>query len=241
MNHNHRLFGFRWHPSILLAALVFNSCGLCTLVAAEVKLSASAIVKETQISKNETNQLTLVWWLPEEYWKASFASSSSITESQQEKFFQLMRPYVLVAVVHGEIGLFGTVAYQDEKTIRESLALVDGDGLSHKPVPAQNYNAELESFLTMMKPVMAKMLGPFGENLNFYVFDAKSGKGVAIANPTKEGKFSILLGEDKFTWRLPLSSLLPPKVCPKCHESLSGAFNFCPYDGTPLPKSGLSE
>jgi len=88
----------------------------------------------------------------------------------------------------------------------------------------------------MIKPVIANTLGPLGQNMHFLLFPAKDKNGQNIAEAKKEGAFSVKLGEREFKWRLPLGSLLPPKICPKCGEKLSGAYNYCPYDGTPLKK-----
>jgi hypothetical protein len=44
----------------------------------------------------------------------------------------------------------------------------------------------------------------------------------------------VKMGEKEFHWRLPLGSLLPPKICPKCGETFSGAYKFCPWDGSTL-------
>ena len=53
----------------------------------------------------------------------------------------------------------------------------------------------------------------------------------------KEGFFLVELGENEFRWRLPLSSLLPLTICPTCGEELSGAYKFCPWDGTKLSET----
>jgi len=59
--------------------------------------------------------------------------------------------------------------------------------------------------------------------------------GRRIADAKEEGSFAVLIGEKKYRWKLPLGSLLPPKTCAECGEELSGAFKFCPYEGTKLP------
>jgi len=87
-----------------------------------------------------------------------------------------------------------------------------------------------------MKPIFVNMLGPMGQNMCFFLFPAESADGRRIAEAKKEGAFSVKLGEREFRWRLPLGSLLAPKMCPKCKEKCSGAWNFCPWCGTRLLK-----
>lgn len=89
----------------------------------------------------------------------------------------------------------------------------------------------------MMKPLFANMLGPMGQNMVFFLFPSNNKEGQKIADSKKEGSFSVEMGEREFRWRLPLGSLLPPKICPTCGEKLSGAYKFCPWDGTKLPEA----
>ncbi len=86
----------------------------------------------------------------------------------------------------------------------------------------------------MMSIPLTTILGPLGQNMHFIVFPSKNIKGQYIADVTKEGTFVVQLGETEFTWRLPLSSLVPPKICPVDGEKMSGAWKFCPWHGTKL-------
>ena len=76
-----------------------------------------------------------------------------------------------------------------------------------------------------------------GENIHFYVFPGGNKDGTRIGDPTKEGACEMSVGERTFKWKLPLGSLLPQQKCPTCGETLSGAYKFCPYDGTKLAGS----
>jgi hypothetical protein len=60
--------------------------------------------------------------------------------------------------------------------------------------------------------------------------------GRRIADAKKEGSFSVLIGEKKYRWKLPLRPRRQGRACIECGEELSGAFKFCPYDGTKLPQ-----
>ncbi len=185
---------------------------------------------------HQENKLTLVWWVPEQFWRISFAANHKLTEEQINGFIKTVKPYTLVAVVKGEIGSFGGVTYESETAIRSKLVLIDSEGNQYSALDSEEISADMQNFLGMMKPVFANMLGAMGKNFGFYIFPAKGKNGKSIADPEKEGHFSIQLGEEKFKWRLPLGSLLPPKTCPKCGEKLSGSYKYCPFDGTSLEK-----
>src|SRR5580692_3559419 len=100
----------------------------------------------------ENHELTLVWWIPEQFWKANFASSQTLTETQQERFLRVLRPYTLVVVIHGDVGGLGAITYHDEKSIRKELKLVDQAGKAYTPLAPEDYSPDLDNFVTMMRP-----------------------------------------------------------------------------------------
>ena len=202
----------------------------------ESKQDINAVIKETQRIYQKADELTLVWWIPEEYWQVSFESNPKITKSQTEEFLKVLRPYIMVVVVDWKIGPFGGVTYKSEAEIRANIQVVDNKGIEYLPLSEDKIDADAKNFLSMMKPTLANMLGPMGKNMHFFVFAARNKKGQRIADAKKEGAFSIKVGEKKFRWRLPLGSVLPSKICTKCNEQCSGAWNYCPWCGTELPK-----
>lgn len=90
---------------------------------------------------------------------------------------------------------------------------------------------------SLVKPLLVGAVGPLGENINFFVFSGSKKDGERICDPLKEGACEVDVGERVFKWRLPLGSLLAKQRCPVCGETLSGAYKFCPYDGTKLAGS----
>src|SRR5262249_557938 len=94
--------------------------------------------------------------------------------------------------------------------------------------------------VSLLGPVLTNMLGDVGSHMSFFIFadKTKDPKGQTRGiDPTKPGVLTARLGGEEFRWRLPLGSLRPPKVCPKCHESFPGNYSFCPFDATPLPET----
>ena len=157
--------------------------------------------------------------------------------AQAEEFIKILRPYTVIVVVDGKIGAFGGVTYTPEAAIRDSIQIKDSKGDRYRPFSEGAFDADAKSLLSMMKPLFANMLGPMGQNMVFFLFPSNNKEGQKIADAKKEGSFSVEMGEREFRWRLPLGSLLPPKICPTCGEKLSGAYKFCPWDGTKLPEA----
>lgn len=219
----------RW--ALLLSCLVLLARGAD---AQPSQPNLEELVEETQKTEPGSDLMTLVWWMPEQFWQAAFSAGDGLTEEGRESMLKALRPYTLIAVFDGKIGPMGGVTYRPESEIRKSLALVDQEGNTYRPLPDDEIGADVRNFIAAFKPMAASMLGPMGENLHIYAFPAKSASGRAIADPTSEGKLVAKLAERSYTWRLPLGSLMPPKMCPQDRETMSGAWTYCPWHGTKL-------
>ncbi len=212
-------------------ALCFS---LLTGAAEDTAVDLSALTRETQQTSHKEHNLTIIWWIPEDFWRVAMSSNGDVTPNQITRVIKVVHPYTLVAVVDGEFGPFGGTTYKSEKAIRDQLAIQDANGNSYKPMDLADVSPDLQNLLASMKPMLSNMLGPMGKNFNFYVFPGTTKDKKLIASPKEESTFSVQEGDETFKWRLPLGSLLPPKTCAKCGEKLSGSFKFCPYDGTAL-------
>lgn len=231
---NHKFVLSRFFVRVQSALLAIFFCFVFSSAGQENKLDLQALVRDTQKMVHEEHQLTLVWWIPDEFWRATLSANPDMSASGIERVVKTVHAYTLVAVMKGTLGSFGAMTYEREQTIRSELAILDSSGKQYKPLDEADVGPDLQNLLTMMKPILGNMMGPMGKNIDFYTFPANTSDGKPFANPKKDGNFTVQLGEQKFQWRLPLGSLLPPKICPQCGEKLSGAYKFCPFDGTAL-------
>ncbi len=225
------------YASISAALILLFGCLINAFAqkAEKHKIAINDLINETQQQTNDPNRMQLVWWIPEEYWDTFLKSDPTSTEESREEFLKTLRPYVLVMVVDGKIGTFGSVKYKTESEIQAELRLKDSQGMSFRPLSQDKVDSDTKTLLAMIKPITANMLGPMGENMHFFLFQNKNAKGQRIVEAAKKGNFSILAGSEEYKWRLPLSSLVPPKICSKCAEKCSGTWNYCPWCGTVLP------
>lgn len=222
-----------WKAKIFIVAL-FIFGWMTSSFAQDIKVDVNVLLQETLKTSESADDMVLVWWIPEEYWRVSFALDSTITEPETEEFLKVIRPYTVIVIVDGKIGLFGGVTYKSEAGIRASIQIIDNQNISYRPLSEDKIDANTKNFLSMMKPVFSNMMGPMGENTRFFLFPSKNKAGQSIAAAKKEGTFSVKLDKREFKWKLPLSSLLTPKVCPVDGETLSGAWKFCPWHGVEL-------
>ena len=224
----------------LLAAILLLFGWMASSLAREgpgFKVNLNELTQETQKMSEKPDEMTLLWWIPEEFWRVSLAQDPTMTSAGIEEFIKVLRPYILIVAVDGKMGSFGGITYRSEADIQRSIQIKDGQGTYYRPLSQDKIDADTRIFLSMMKPALADMLGPLGQNMNFLAFPAKNRKGQNIVDVKKQGKFSVKLDEREFRWRLPLSSLLPPKICSNCKEKGSGAWNYCPWCGTKLPET----
>jgi hypothetical protein len=219
-----------------MIAILFGWMAVCIAQGIKdlTKVDINALTQETQKMSQKADEMTLVWWIPNEYWEVSFAQDPKTNYAQAKEVLKILRPYTILLVVDGKMGSFGGVAYEPEESIRAAISIKDARGIFYLPLKKEEIDSDTKNFLSMMKPVFANMLGPMGQNMHFFLFPARNNKGQLIVDVSRQGAFSVKLGEREFKWRLPLGSLLPPKICPTCGERLSGAYKFCPWDGTKL-------
>lgn len=202
---------------------------------AQSKIDLQSLIHETQRMSQSTDELTLVWWVPEQFWRASIGKSATqLTQAQIEEFLKVIRPYTMVIAVCGTTGPFAGMTYKPASEIRSSIKLKDADGKTYSPLGDDVVDQDTKNFLEMLKPLFKSMIGPLGENMNFVLFPSRSPDGPSIADPAKKGSFSVLLANEEFKWRLPLDSILPAKQCPTCKEECRGSWSFCPWCGTKL-------
>jgi hypothetical protein len=220
----------------LIANIILAVNFLC--ISADVSFAQKAnldtLINETQKTSTETDRMTMIWWIPEEYWKVSLAQDGKLTPAQIEDFVGALRPYTLFVVADGKIGTFGAITYRAEDEIRKSIQIIDSSSSGYPPLSNDKIEGDTQTLLLMIKPVLANMLGPIGQNMHFILFPSKNKAGKQIAPAMTEGAFSLKFGESEYKWKLPLGSLLPHKICPIDGEELNGGWKFCPWHGEKL-------
>lgn len=230
----------KMRTSIFLPLAVILAClplaeGLCADGPAQVRVDLHALVKETQRENQAPKELGLVWWIPTQYWRAAFTTADPNTGTEQiEKFEKVLSPYILVAAVQGQIGPLGGIQWTQEDPLRSNLALVDRDGLEYRPLSGNAVSPDAKNLISILRPVVANMLGPMGEHLYFMYFPGMTDGNTPIADPLAEGTFSIRMGKVTHKWRLPLGAMLPKKQCTVDNELFSGAWKYCPFHGKEL-------
>lgn len=197
------------------------------------------LIKDTQRPIGGKDIAGLVWWIPAEFWEASAIQQGSTPQKARETFAP-MREYTMVIVAVGKVGI-GNITWFSESDVRSSTTLRDSDGQLYKALT--DISSDAVGIASVVKPVLANTLGQTGQNLQIMFFPAKTTAGKLIADPTRAGSFSVqienLAGQklSMFEWRLPLTSLTPPRFCPVGKERVEANWKYCPWHGNKLEEA----
>lgn len=205
--------------------------------AAEYVPPLDELMHDTMKSDPSPDNVDMVWWVPTDFWRATFVNNPDISATQAQKMVDALDPYAMFAVVQGKMGPLGAVEFKEGPEVRASLSLKTPSGATLLPLGDDNLGGDAALFAQLMKPMLSRMLGPMGEHLEFYFFDNKGPAGGLAVDPRLDSTFTVQVGAQAFVWQLPLESLFAPVDCPKCARELKGTWTYCPYDGTKVKKS----
>lgn len=218
----------------LTAALALASAAQAA--AAAKPLDLRAVIADLMQVSSKPKETTLLMWLPAEFWAASARMDPTVGEADIQKLRSAFEPYIPILVVHGhDTGLMGRTEFKSEAEIRTLLRLQDAEGNTYQPLADDAIQDDTKTVLSLFGPMLSGMVGQLGQNMHVYFFPARGKAGQLIAPVKQKGSFSVLVGERRFRWRLPLGAFLPPKTCPRCKEETSGAYTYCPWCGAQLP------
>jgi hypothetical protein len=220
-----------------LTAFFLLAIGLAThdhCLAENPQQQLNDIARDTYKQGNRAGRITIVWWLVPEFWRAALAASGTVPADKIHELVSSIRDVNVFVVIDAKVSGFGGADYVPADELQKKLAVWDGQGKPVPMIPSEKQSSATKNLLAMMKPVMANMLGEFGKNTAFFVFEGKGQHGSRRIDPSMPGSLVVKLNAEEFRWRLPLGSLLPQKICPKCNETFPGNYAFCPFDATPL-------
>lgn len=210
---------------------------LFSLAIAFLSLSARSadiqkVIQDTQRIAQEPSRLTLVWWIPTEFWNVVRQNYPKVTDEAHAQLTKAMDDYLVFVVVCADVGPLGGMLPKDRAAIEANTTLSVG-GKVIAPLTKDTMSADVLNFVTIMKPMMANMLGQFGQGMEFLVYP-NSPKGGEKISAVKPGSFSYTAFGHRYDWKLPIGSLLPPKMNEKTKQVFPGDYLFDPYTGEKL-------
>lgn len=202
--------------------------------AQEIKVDLDLLLEQTQHTVSNNDKITITWWIPIEFWETTFAEDNSMSQDQKDEMIKLLRPFVMFAVVDGDVGPMGGIEYPSVKSIKKSFEVVDRNQVVYNAIDEQKLPNDIQILLGAFKPVLKNMLGELGENMNFFVVDDLDKKGNRIFDTKSTGTIGVNFLDNKTSFATPLSCLLAKKICPTDNAEHNGSWKFCPFHGDEL-------
>jgi hypothetical protein len=190
------------------------------------------LVQETQQMSHESEHLTLVWWIPQEFWEASLISNPNVTPAARKQMLSALEDYQIVALFRARAGINGLTEVPPKEEMLAN-AHFDLNGKAVEPLDVAKIGVGAQTLVATLKPLLGGMLGQLGQGMQLVVYPSKL-DGKRLIDPNKPGGFQYTLYNQSFHWRLPLASLLPKKLDPSTKEEFPGNFDFNPYTGAKL-------
>jgi len=200
------------------------------------------ILKDTQAQPDNAGDkhLSLVWWVPYEYWASVFSRDPNISEDIKKEILGTLEDYTIIAIVQSDISAFGAFSFYPKDFISKNLKVTytNANKKISKITPSLTYSDDLKLILSEVTPVLKAAMGNMGANFNFYIFNDIGDKGKRILDPYKNGRLEVSLkkqsGEDiHVSFQTPLNSLFHSRICPNgmpAHIS----WKYCPWSGKKL-------
>ncbi len=150
----------RFTLRLILAAFAV----LSTPAHADDDLDFHKLIQEAQKGSEDPTKMTLVWWMPEIFWRASY-SLGPMPPEQLDQMLAVLRPYLIVAVVDADAGPFGGANFRSEEEVRSEVRLMDRHGATYIPFSIDEVSADARNLIQGMRPILANLLGAMGDRV----------------------------------------------------------------------------
>jgi hypothetical protein len=207
---------------------------------ARPKVDLGSFVKEVMILKLEGDQRQLAMWFPFEFFVQAGMAEGGKSRSEVEKEIGFLKPYHVIMVQTGWDREDGTTVYSDEKEVRGRATLRLDQGKELKPLD------RTPPLVSATVEAMKKMIASEGDegsaNMHVLMFPATTPDQKTVIDMSRKGKLTLFLkpaGRFKQTevvWHTPFDATTPVPPCPKCKESVSPKWSYCPWCGQKLEK-----
>jgi hypothetical protein len=186
------------------------------------------LVRETQRIVVEENQVSMVWWMPLEFWSETIRGNPDLNAEARSELVSMMADYTVIALMRATPGAEGLEKIQPKAELLKNTK-VEYDGKVLTPVPDDKIAPTANLVLSQLKPVLAQAAGAVGQALEFAVYPSKvDGKPIDAG---MAGRLAVTFYGRPQNWRLPLGSVLPPKTDKATGESFPGNFEYNPFTG----------
>src|SRR5450755_927860 len=130
------------------------------------------LVQETQKMSQESSNMTMVWWIPEEFWDASLATNPNVTPESRKQLLEALENFQIVALFRGKTGIGGLT---DIPTKEEMVAhaRLESNGKVIEPLEPAQVSTGAQTMMAALKPLLSGMLGQLGQGMQLVIYPSK--------------------------------------------------------------------
>jgi hypothetical protein len=213
---------------------VILSIPLVTLGQVETDVSLTELIREIQQWNKRDNKMSLVWWIPNEYWRIALKDNTQVPQETISQIENVFEDYVIIWACDLTINFDGTMNYTTAEEINKSISIFDNNNKKYLPLMKNQISGEAFSIAENIKPFFSQALGQMGRGIHYYLFKVADQNGKNLIDAKLQGQFKVSHSNSDFLWTLPLSTLMPPKFCPVDKEKMKGTWSYCPVHGQKL-------
>ena len=214
---------------IIVLILIFSSVSFSQKKEI-LNVNIDDLMTETQKVNDATDSIEMIWWMPIEYWSVVLAKDASTNNADAKNIINLLKDYVILIAVKGDVGLFGGITYKERELIKKELKIFY-NGSKLKLLSEDDLNPDLKNFITAIGPMMKNMLGQMGENMQVFIYQDDKKQPIDVYG---NGNLDLELGDFKPRIEFPLGSLILEKKCPEGGKLFNGKWSYCPLHGKKL-------
>ncbi|HYM33821.1 MAG TPA: hypothetical protein VET48_00425, partial [Steroidobacteraceae bacterium] len=175
------------------------------------EIDLQQLIRDSQIMRQAGQSIDLVWYIPTEYWRESFRKGGGMPPKQRDEMLGAITDFVMIATLESNVGALGVLSSTPKDELEKKMVLVANNAELH-PITEADLPPATKNFIQLTKPLLASMLGQMGEGLHFIMFKGSDDSGKPFVDPRARGRLKVKVGVKEFEFRLPLGSLLPPKM-----------------------------
>jgi hypothetical protein len=179
--------GFAGKALLFAAAIAFAGFGQSASARDWRTTPASLATQYTQIVDTTDKRVVFLWWIA-----APAMHEPSLTP--------ILEKYFILGVAKGEIDTINGVKFVESET----PSVLGTDGKALKLVNEGDQPPGVVTILTGLKTVLVKAIGPMGQSMKLFVFEA------GATNACKPGKVSIPLAGEVYTYDTPIPGCSKP-------------------------------
>ena len=228
--------------AIIVASMIVTTSTVYALEKKPINsIDTNQLIKDTQFSASSGDEhMNLFWWVPCEFWQATYINDKTTSESDKKLIINTLRPYSLLMICQSDISALGSFKFYSKDEIESKLDITfkSKNGSLIKLAPLKDIDPDLQLMLDMFKPMFAAAAGNMGQNMHFFVLEDYDSTRKSKIDPYRFGTLNFRIGKRngeliQTQLDFPLNSLYVPRKCPNGKEA-HVTWKYCPWTGEKL-------